>query len=204
MYNAQSIGIQREKEALVVVDGQPTFMPGGELSVPDGDGILAPLAHLIRSRRFSFVVFSRDWHPEDHFSFSETPRYEDGSWPPHGIQGTPNAEVHPTLLRAAREAKIDFITVSKGMDAKVEAYSAFDGKNLDTEKSLADELRRRDVKRVVFCGLAGEVCVRASVLAGLNEGFNVTLYMPGTRFLGPSEDTVEELRDLGVLLEEDD
>src|ERR1039457_4928638 len=78
--------ISLRRTALVVVDPQPTFMPGGELPVPDGDAIVTPLVALIRARghEFGLIVFSRDWHPHDHFSFATEPKFEDGSWPAHG------------------------------------------------------------------------------------------------------------------------
>jgi len=192
------MGAQRRHTALLVVDAQPTFMPGGELPVPDGDAIIAPLVQLIRSGQFSFIAFSRDWHPANHFSFSAEPEFTDGSWPSHGVAGTANAEVHPALIAAARAAGVEFVIISKGMEQNVEAYSAFDGINLETGRTLTEELRARQVKKVETGGLAGEICVKASVLAGIKEGFDMSLFEAGTRFLGPPQGAITEMLGQGA------
>jgi nicotinamidase/pyrazinamidase len=184
--------------ALVVVDGNPTFMPGGELPVPGGDAIVAPLVAAIRSGRFSFAAFSRDWHPPDHCSFSDEPLFEDGSWPRHGEEGTANADVHPALIAAAQEAGLPYVIISKGMDRDREAYSAFDGVNLETGLTLEAELRERGIESFWAAGLAGDICVKASVLAGRGLGFSITLFMPGIRFLDPEGPAVAEMVGAGA------
>jgi len=188
----------RRHTALLVVDALPTFMPGGELPVPDGDAIIGPIAGLIHSGKFPFVVFVREQHPPDHCSFSKDPQFTDGSWPSHGVAGTPNAEVHPALIAAAIQAGVEFVVISKGMERDVEAYSAFDGINLVTGRTLTEELRAHCVKKLVACGLAGEICVKDSILAGIKDGFDVSLFEEGTRFLGPPEKAIAEMRSSGA------
>jgi nicotinamidase/pyrazinamidase len=186
--------------ALLVVDAQPTFMPGGELPVPDGDRILAPLRELIRSHQFTLLAFSRDWHPPNHFSFAPRPRFAYGSWPPHGIADSTNAQVHPSLIDSARTAGLDPLIISKGMDANIEAYSAFDGINLDTSRRLAEELEDHGIHTVTVAGLAGEVCVEATVLAALRLGLPTRLYLDGTAFLGESQPSIARMRSAGATI----
>lgn len=186
--------------ALLVVDAQPTFMPGGELPVPGGDNIIIPLVHFIRDhgKQLGLIAFSRDWHPADHFSFSERPTFSDGSWPSHGVAETPNAFVHPVLIAACEEAGVPYITISKGMDRDVEAYSSFDGINLENGLSLQAELERHHIVTVLVAGLAGEVCVQATALGGLERHFDVTLLPEAIGFLGDPEPAYELMTKAGA------
>jgi nicotinamidase/pyrazinamidase len=187
--------------ALLVVDAQPTFMPGGELPVPHGDNILDPILSFIESygEDAGLIIFSRDWHSPTHFSFADKPTFADGSWPRHGVAGTDNANVHPALTALCKELGIPYIIISKGMDDAVEAYSAFDGFDLDHEHLTLDEqLRAHDIGGVIICGLAGEVCVRATALAALDAGYGVELLLDGIGFLGDSAPTLTELHARGA------
>ena len=113
--------------ALIVVDLQRDFFPGGALGVPGGDEVLEPVDALLREGGFDLVVATRDWHPADHDSFAA----QGGPWPVHCVQGTPGAELHPGLDRARLDAVVD-----TGQDPGVEGYSGFE------ETELAD-LRAR-------------------------------------------------------------
>jgi nicotinamidase/pyrazinamidase len=143
--------------ALVVVDVQRDFCPGGALPVSDGDKVVPALNKYIK--RFGEagapIIFTRDWHPPDHSSF----KAQGGPWPPHCIQGTEGARFHPDL-KIPPEGEI----VSKA-DKKDEAYSFFQGTN------LALKLHRRGIKRLLVGGLATDYCVKSTILDALEEGF---------------------------------
>lgn len=145
--------------ALVVVDIQNDFCPGGALAVADGDKVVKPLNRYIDRFRSAGapIIFTRDWHPPDHNSF----KAQGGPWPPHCVQGTEGAKFHPDLL-IPPEGEI----VSKATK-KDEAYSFFQATD------LAETLHKRGIKRLLVGGLATDYCVKETVLDGLREGFEV-------------------------------
>jgi nicotinamidase/pyrazinamidase len=153
-------------EALVIVDFQNDFTPGGALAVPHGDEVAEHLNALIASGDHDLVVATRDWHPPDHGSFSA----RGGIWPAHCVAGTAGAELHPDL----DAARVDVI-VDKGRDPSTEGYSGFDGTD------LAALLRERGIDKVTVAGLATDYCVRATALDALREGFAVTLDTAASR-----------------------
>jgi nicotinamidase-related amidase len=148
---------QIQKTALIIVDVQPDFLPGGALAVPDGDRVLAPITQLARSGDFALIVASRDAHPADHMSFVA----HGGIWPPHCIDGRPGAELHRII------AKLRPHIVNKATERHVDAYSAFQG------TGLGDLLRSHDITKIVVVGLATDYCVLETVLDGRREGFIV-------------------------------
>jgi nicotinamidase/pyrazinamidase len=148
----------RSSDALLLVDPQVDFCPGGALAVPDGDRIFEPLNRV--SAAVPLVVASRDWHPPNHCSFQA----QGGPWPVHCVPGTRGAEFHPALDQTRIAA-----VFSTAMRPDLEAYSAFD------DTGLADWLRARGVTRVFVGGLATDYCVRASVLDARREGFDVVV-----------------------------
>ncbi len=169
-------------DALLVVDFQNDFVPGGALPVAGGDEIAEPLGRLLD--RFDLVVATRDWHPPDHASFR-------GAWPVHCVQGTPGAELHRSLDRA----KVDLV-VDKGQDPASEGYSAFQ------DTGLAELLRARGVDRLYVAGLATDYCVKHSVLDARREGFDVVVVEDAIRVVdvrpGDSARAVEEMRAAGA------
>lgn len=154
-------------DALVVVDVQNDFCPGGALAVPDGDRVVPVLNRYIR--RFAEakapVYASRDWHPPvtKHFKAGG------GLWPPHCVQGTKGAEFHPALVLPP-----EAIVVSKGMDPDQDAYSCFQAQDPDGA-DFSVSLGERGVQRLLVGGLATDYCVRATVLDALHEGFRVVV-----------------------------
>lgn len=172
------------RTALLIVDVQRDFLPGGALAVPDGGAVLAPLERL--AREVDLVVASRDWHPAGHRSFAE----QGGGWPMHCVQGTAGAELHPRIA-ALRPA----LVVDKGERADREAYSAFDG------TGLTEALRERGVERLLVGGLATDYCVRASALDALRAGFDVVVVEDAVRAVdvqpGDGERALAEVRDAG-------
>ena len=173
-------------EALVIVDFQNDFAPGGALAVPHGDQIAGRISELLDSGRFDLVVATRDWHPADHGSFAA----QGGIWPPHCVQGTPGAELHDGLDRA----RVDVI-VDKGQDPQTEGYSGFQ------QTELEQVLRDAGVDRVTVVGLATDYCVRHTALDALRAGFDVTVDREGVRGIdakpGDAERALDEVREAG-------
>jgi nicotinamidase/pyrazinamidase len=174
-------------EALIIVDFQNDFTPGGALAVDDGDRIAERVNELAADDRFDLVVATRDWHPPDHGSFSE----RGGPWPVHCVQGTEGAELHPSLDRS----RVDVI-VDKGTDRDTEGYSGFQ------DTTLGDLLRERGIDRVTVVGLATDYCVKNTALDALREGLEVTVDSDAVRGVdvheGDSERALDELREAGA------
>jgi nicotinamidase/pyrazinamidase len=159
--------VDRTRDALVIVDVQNDFCPGGALAVPEGDRVVPVLnEYAARFAAAGAPVFaSRDWHPRRTTHFKAW----GGAWPPHCVQGTPGAEFHPALrLPPATEI------VSKGMDPEADAYSCFQGTTADGT-AFADALRRRGVRRLFVGGLATDYCVKATALDALGAGLEVVV-----------------------------
>ena len=155
-------------DALLIVDLQNDFLPGGALAVPRGDLVIGPVNALIDlyHGRGLPVVASRDWHPDDHCSFTA----QGGTWPPHCVAASEGA-LFSEALRLPEEA----IVISKAMTAHEDAYSAFSGTGL-ARSMLAD-----GITRVTVCGLATDYCVLNTVLDGIDAGFEILLALEGTR-----------------------
>jgi nicotinamidase/pyrazinamidase len=176
-------------EALIVVDVQNDFCPGGALAVPDGDAVIEPINRLAGAA--PFVVATRDWHPPDHGSFDS----QGGPWPIHCVAGTSGAALHPRLAREHLDAVID-----KGQDRGAPGYSGFE--STDLERLLRD----RGVETVHVAGLALDYCVKATALDARRAGFDVVVHQGATRAVevepGDGERAVEELRRAGVQVDE--
>lgn len=155
-------------DALLIVDLQNDFLPGGALAVPRGDLVIDPINALIDLYHGSGlpVYASRDWHPDDHCSFTA----QGGPWPPHCVAASEGA-LFSEALRLPEEA----IVVSKAMTAGEDAYSAFNG------TGLARSMRADGVTRLAVCGLATDYCVLNTALDGIEAGFEVLLVLEATR-----------------------
>jgi nicotinamidase/pyrazinamidase len=175
--------------ALIIVDFQNDFTPGGALAVPDGDAIAPRVNELAASGDFDLVVATRDWHPPDHGSFTE----RGGIWPIHCVAGTPGAELHPAL----DAARVD-VVIDKGQDPQTEGYSGFQGTR------LGELLRERDVDDVVIVGLATDYCVRNTALDALRAGLRVRVDERAVRGVdveaGDSARALDELRAAGAVV----
>jgi len=163
-------------DALLVVDVQNDFCPGGALPVPEGDAVVAPINAV--QFQFDTLVFSRDWHPHDHCSFSDEPAFADMSWPPHCVEESAGAHFHGDL-----HVPSDAVIVSKGTDRDQEAYSAF------ADPALAPLLREKGIARIFVCGLTTDFCVRATALDSVTAGFETWLIVDACR--GVSVETTE-------------
>jgi nicotinamidase/pyrazinamidase len=173
--------------ALVIVDFQNDFTPGGALAVQDGDAIADPINELIDAGGFELVIATRDWHPPDHGSFA----IHDGRWPVHCVAGSHGAQLHPSL----RADRVDLI-LDKGTDPTTEGYSAFEGTELE---SL---LRTRGIDELTICGLATDYCVKSTALDALGAGFAVRIDSRCVRGVdsqpGDSDRALDELREAGA------
>lgn len=166
----------RPTDALIVVDMQVDFMPGGPLAVAEGDEIIPGINAL--ARKFAHVVLTQDWHPKRHISFAaahgkqpfsdtaEAPYGEQALWPEHCLQGSPGAQIHPDLDIPHVE-----LILRKGFRPGVDSYSAFTENDKTTPTGLAGYLRERQFDRLFFAGVAYDFCVGFSALAAARLGF---------------------------------
>jgi nicotinamidase/pyrazinamidase len=173
-------------QALLIIDFQNDFTPGGALGVAGGDEIAGPLNELARDPRFDLVLATRDWHPADHGSFIE----QGGIWPPHCIQGTPGAELNAGLDRSLIGEVVD-----KGQDPATDGYSGFDAPRLE------EALRERGIDSVTIAGLTTDYCVKNTALDALRLGFGVTIAADAVRAVdvqpGDGERALGEVRAAG-------
>jgi nicotinamidase/pyrazinamidase len=178
-------------DALIIVDVQIDFCPGGALPVPDGDRIVPAVNEYIEMFRIvgQPVFATRDWHPENHISFREN----GGIWPRHCVQNTEGAKFHPDL-----KLPPDAFIISKGERPELEAYSGFQGTLLD---SL---LKERGIKRVFICGLATDYCVKNTAIGALNLGYTTFILSDAIKGVdvnkGDSEKSIETMMRKGAVL----
>lgn len=152
--------------ALIIVDVQPTFCEGGALPVTGGNAVAQMIANYLDEHRnvYSMVITTQDWHKDPGSHFSHTPDYVD-TWPPHGVAGTEEAELHPALA--------DFVFDASLKKGQYEAaYSGFEATNEDGHH-LATILREQNIEDLDIVGLAESHCVCATALDGIEEGFRV-------------------------------
>ena len=184
----------REKAALIIVDVQNDFCPGGALAVQSGDEIVPILNRYVDRFRAAGmpIMATRDWHPLKTAHFKNY----GGVWPEHCVQGSGGAAFHPNL-----KVSSDTIVVSKGTVADEDSYSGFDGKDA-AGRPLAEILRESGVERIFVGGLATDYCVRHTVIDGLKAGFAVVLLGDAIRGVnltpGDSEEALGEMRAAGA------
>lgn len=177
------------QSALLLVDIQNDFCEGGSLAVAGSNDIFPVVNEWIRKAQDNGwpIIASRDWHPVDHCSFVE----RDGPWPVHCVQDTPGAAFHPRM-----NLPDSAVRVSKGTAFDTDAYSAFDGTQLDSY------LKRHGITRLYVAGLALDVCVKATTADALKLGFEVELITSGTRAVNTeaSPHVLDELQQQGARL----
>jgi nicotinamidase/pyrazinamidase len=172
-------------DALLVIDVQNDFMPGGALAVENGDAIV-PLINVL-AKKFDHVILTQDWHPPQHISFAsthgkrhfETVQVHYGPqtlWPEHVLQHTEGADFHPELHIPHAE-----LILRKGFRRHIDSYSAFLENDPCTPTGLAGYLRERNLKRLFLCGLAYDFCVRYSAIDGKSLGFETIVIEDATR-----------------------
>jgi nicotinamidase/pyrazinamidase len=192
--------------ALIVVDVQNDFLPGGSLAVPDGDAVVPIINRLMP--KFELVVATQDWHPADHESFAgRHAGHEPGDtidlngqeqilWPDHCVQHTAGASFASGLNVEHFEH-----VVRKGAKRTVDSYSGFFDNDHQTDTGLTDYLKQHGVDEVSICGLAADVCVRFTALDALKLGFKTTVFSDAVRAVnlqeGDYERTVQKIRENG-------
>lgn len=197
--------------ALILVDLQNDFMPGGALAVAEGDATVAVANRLVG--RYPLVVATQDWHPTEHRSFAaNNPGRSIGElgeleglpqvmWPVHCVQGTPGAEFHRDLDKAAIH-----LVIQKGTDPAIDSYSGFFDNGHRKSTGLVDALRARGVTAVDVLGLATDYCVKFTALDAAAAGFQVRLVTDGCRAVnlspGDGERALAAMQEAGVELVE--
>lgn len=204
--------IDPRRDILGIIDVQPTFMPGGELPVADGDAVVPVINGLLR--RFEHAFATQDWHPAGHASFAsahprrqaydtiEMPYGQQVLWPDHGIAGTASAAIHPGIDQLRIEA-----IIRKGFRPNLDSYSAFFENDRKTPTGLDAWLRQRGFSRIFLCGLATDFCVGWSAEDAARLGFTVVVVQNACRGIGlpvaPGRTTMDDTRDrltgLGVV-----
>jgi nicotinamidase/pyrazinamidase len=189
-------------KALIVVDVQNDFCPGGSLAVPEGDKVVPVINDLLP--KFDLIIFTKDWHPARHNGFASVYNdkkpfdtiergggfggtWFDTLWPDHCIQNTPGSDFHPGLK--LENCKKDFYIFKKGEDRDKQGYSAFE------TKELASFLDGKGVTELFICGLATEFCCKQTALDSTNLGFETTFIIDATRPISEDEKnkTIDEL-----------
>ena len=194
-------------KALIIVDVQNDFCPGGALPVPEGDQVVAAINRI--QPRFDLVVATQDWHPADHGSFAANhPGRSPGDeitlaglpqilWPVHCVQGTPGAELHPGLDRS-RIAQVFY----KGTDPSIDSYSGFFDNGRRSATGLAEYLKSQGAEEVYVSGLATDYCVKATALDAVGLGFKTYLVADACRGVelrpGDVQRAIDEMRTGGT------
>ncbi|ACP24011.1 pyrazinamidase/nicotinamidase [Sinorhizobium fredii NGR234] len=196
------------EDALIVIDMQNDFCPGGALAVAGGDEIVPVVNSLIEKAKH--VILTQDWHPAGHSSFASShpgkapfqtvtmPYGEQTLWPDHCVQGSPGADFHPALRWTTAE-----LVIRKGFRTGIDSYSAFFENDHRTPTGLAGYLRERGISKVSLCGLATDFCVAFSALDAVAEGFSTSVVLDACRGIdlnGSLAAMTRRMRDAGVEL----
>lgn len=193
-------------KALLIVDLQNDFCPGGALAVPDGDTIVPTVNKLINI--FDVVIQTQDWHPAGHYSFAsshdgkepydtiEVDYGEQVLWPDHCVQGSVGAEFHPELNTMKTQ-----VIIRKGFRRKIDSYSTFYENDQETTTGLTGYLQERGITDLYTVGLATDFCVKWSVLDGIDEGFTMYIVkdaVKGIDLNGSLDEAWDEMEENGV------
>jgi nicotinamidase/pyrazinamidase len=177
------------QDALIIIDVQNDFCPGGQLAVAGGDSVIAPI-HLI-APRFQHIILTQDWHPVGHSSFAsahvgkkpyqqiELSYGMQTLWPDHCVQGSKGAEFHPALNLPQAE-----LILRKGFRPQIDSYSAFFENDRTTPTGLAGYLRERNLPRIFLAGLAYDFCVGYSAIDARRQGFEAIIIRDACRAIG--------------------
>ncbi|QRK86847.1 bifunctional nicotinamidase/pyrazinamidase [Pseudomonas granadensis] len=200
--------LDSSRTALLVIDVQNDFIPGGQLPVPEGD-LIVPLINRL-ARQFSQVIIAQDWHPQGHASFAsrhpgkqpfdsvQLPYGEQTLWPEHCVQGTAGAELHPKLDLPHAQ-----LIIRKGCNPDIDSYSAFLEADRGTTTGLSGYLKERGIDTVYMVGLALDFCVMFSALDARAAGFNAYVVLDACRAIdmnGSLQSAMERMQSAGVEL----
>ena len=194
-------------KALVIVDLQNDFLPGGALEVPEGDMIVEKINDILDN--YDLIIATKDWHPKDHISFASKHKNKDVGdvinyegidqilWPDHCIQKSPGSDF-PKIFNSSIIKKI----IYKGQNSNIDSYSAFYDNSKDASTGLTDFLRIKKVEKVDFVGLATEYCVKFTALDSVSEGFYTRVITKCTKGLNENDCKLafDEMRDKGIVL----
>lgn len=198
-----------DKDALLIIDVQNDFCPGGALAVPDGDAVVPYINRI--SKDFPHVIVTQDWHPPGHQSFAsshpgnapfsetEMPYGRQTLWPDHCVQGTDGAALHADLDTTRAE-----LILRKGFRASIDSYSAFLENDQLTPTGLGAYLKERGIERLWCVGLATDYCVRFSAEDARSHGLGVTVLLDGCRGIdmdGSVSKALESMKGAGVILD---
>lgn len=194
-------------KALLIVDVQNDFCPGGTLAVPNGDEIVPVINSLIE--QFDIIIQTQDWHPSDHSSFASNHENKEPYstlelhygmqvlWPDHCIQGSHGADYHPDLNTIKTQ-----VFIRKGFRKNIDSYSTFFENDQTTVTGLAGYLRERAIHEIYTTGLATDFCVKWSVLDGIDEGFKMYLVQDAVRGIdlnGSLDTALNEMKGKGAV-----
>ncbi len=192
--------------ALLIVDVQNDFCPGGALEVPRGDEVVPVINTL--NKKFDAVIQTQDWHPKEHWSFASSHKEkepfgttelnygEQVLWPDHCVQQTKGAEFHPDL-----DTQPTQLIIRKGFRKSIDSYSAFYENDQETPTGLTGYLDDRDIDTLYVTGLATDFCVKWSVLDGIKEGFKVYVVEDAIRGIdvdGSLKQALDEMKKAGA------
>jgi nicotinamidase/pyrazinamidase len=195
-------------KALLIIDVQNDFCPGGALAVPEGDLVVPIINEMINS--FNHVIQTQDWHPVEHHSFAsshdgkdpyDTIQADYGEqilWPDHCIQGTNGAEFHPRLNTHKSE-----VIIRKGFRPEIDSYSTFFENDHETKTGLTGYLNERGITDLFVCGLATDFCVKWSVLDGIKEGFTIHIIKDAVKGIdidGSVDAAWDEMKRAGAII----
>ncbi len=176
-------------DALLIVDVQNDFCPGGALGVNNGNKIVPIINEL--QNKFENIILTRDLHPENHCSFSKNPEFIDGSWPEHCVKNTNGAEFHPKLI-VPQNAPI----ISKAQNPRKDSYSGFD------EADLMNILKEKNIRRLFIVGIATDYCVKFTAIDALKNKFEVFIILQACAAVdvppGSANLEIEKLKAMGV------
>ena len=199
-----------QTRALIVIDVQNDFCPGGALAVQDGDQVVDPINEMIGD--FDHVILTQDWHPEGHLSFASQhdgkspfeqtimPYGDQTLWPDHCVQGSQGAEFHYGLNWTKAE-----MVVRKGYRREIDSYSAFFENDKKTPTGLSGYLKERGISQLTMAGLATDFCVAFSAIDAASLGFDVEVILPACRAIdleGSLDASMTAMRDAGVILKD--
>lgn len=191
-------------KALIIVDIQNDFIPGGALAVKEGDQVVPIINEL--QQKFDFIVATQDWHPADHGSFAanhsnkkigefiDLNGLQQILWPVHCVQETTGAEFHPDIKTEKWKA-----VFKKGTNPKVDSYSGFFDNNRMGDTGLSAFLNENGIEEVFVCGLATDYCVKFTVLDAISEGFKTTLIADAARAVNIQEnDDLKAIKEMSA------
>lgn len=203
---------RRPDDALLIIDVQNDFCPGGSLAIAEGDAIVPVVNRLAQS--FDHTILTQDWHPADHSSFAsqhpeaeifgtvKMPYGDQTVWPDHCVQDTPGAAFHRALEVPSAE-----MIIRKGFRRTIDSYSAFFENDKTTPTGLAGYLRERGFKRLFCVGLALDICVRFSAEDAVRQGFEAIVLEDACRAVdlhGTKEAAYQGFQDTGVAVAQSD